>query len=207
MSSNEKIVVFGPALPMNLAPMWVAHDKGFFKEEGLDVDLRPVQGIPDSQHPRHEWRKDGAIIFQSPGGSPPFRSVLENRDHIDGEVNVVSIANRTAHVFVAKPYVKDIPDLKGRKIAGDLKGGSSMDAKVVLRHYGLDPEKDLTWIDSRGLEYRRADGRARPHFLPRSLRDSGSRLLHLACGHRGKAVCRQRHGAGYFTRHGRCPCQ
>ena len=124
MTSNEKIVVFGPALPLNLAPMWVAHDKGFFKEEGLDVDLRPVQGIPDSQHPRHQWRKDGAIIFQSPGGSPPFRSVLENRDHIDGEVNVVSIANRTAHVFVAKPYVKDVPDLKGKKIAGDLKGGS-----------------------------------------------------------------------------------
>ena len=133
MTSNEKIVVFGPALPLNLAPMWVAHDKGFFKEEGLDVDLRPVQGIPDSQHPRHQWRKDGAIIFQSPGGSPPFRSVLENRDHIDGEVNVVSIANRTAHVFVAKPYVKDVPDLKGKKIAGDLKGGSSMDAKMVMR--------------------------------------------------------------------------
>ena len=108
MSSNEKIVVFGPALPLNLAPMWVAHDKGFFKEEGLDVDLRPVQGIPDSQHPRHQWRKDGAIIFQSPGGSPPFRSVLENRDHIDGEVNVVSIANRTAHVFVAKHRVQKV---------------------------------------------------------------------------------------------------
>lgn len=103
MDFKEKIVVFGPALPLNLAPMWVAYDKGFFKEEGLDVDLRPVQGIPDSQHPRHQWRKEGAIIFQSPGGSPPFRSVLENRDHIDGEVNVVSIANRTAHVFVAKP--------------------------------------------------------------------------------------------------------
>ena len=52
-----KIVVFGPALPLNLAPMWVAHDKGFFKEEGLDVDLRPVQGIPDSQHPRHQWHE------------------------------------------------------------------------------------------------------------------------------------------------------
>ena len=150
MDSKEKIVVFGPALPMNLAPMWVAHDKGFFKEEGLDIDLRPVQGIPDSQHPRHQWRKDGEIIFQSPGGSPPFRSVLENRDHIDGEVNVVSIANRTAHVFVAKPYVKDVVDLKGKKIAGDLKGGSSMDAKMVMRHFGVDPEKDVTWIDSRG---------------------------------------------------------
>src|SRR6185312_7890773 len=71
-------------------------------------------------------------------------------DHIDGEVNVVSIANRTAHVFVAKPYVKDVVDLKGRKIAGDLKGGSSMDAKMVMRHFGVDPEKDVTWIDSRG---------------------------------------------------------
>ena len=150
MSSNEKIVVFGPALPLNIAPMWVAYDKGFFKEEGLDVDLRPVQGIPDSQHPRHQWRKDGAIIFQSPGGSPPFRSVLEKRDHIDGEVNVVSIAHRTAHVFVAKPYIKDVPDLKGKKIAGDLKGGSSMDAKMVMRHFGVDPDKDVTWIDSRG---------------------------------------------------------
>ena len=75
------------------APIFSAVEKGFFKDEGLDVDLRPVQGIPDSQHPRHQWRKEGAIIFQSPGGSPPFRSVLENRDHIDGEVNVVSIAN------------------------------------------------------------------------------------------------------------------
>jgi len=47
----------------------------------------------------------GPFGFQSPGGSPPFRSVLEHRDHSDGGVNVVSIANRTAHVFVAKPYV------------------------------------------------------------------------------------------------------
>jgi len=127
--------------------MWVAHDKGFFKEE----DGRRLETGPGhSRQPtpaRHQWRKDGAIIFQSPGGSPPFRSVLEKRDHIDGEVNVVSIANRTAHVFVAKPYVKDVPDLKGKKIAGDLKGGSSMDAKMVMRHFGVDPEKDVTWID------------------------------------------------------------
>ena len=71
--------------------------------------------------------------FSITGSSPPFRSVLESRDHIDGEVNVVSIANRTAHVLVAKPYVKDVADLKGKKIAGDLKGGSSMDAKMVMR--------------------------------------------------------------------------
>ena len=79
-STREKVIIFGPALPLNLAPVWVAYDKGFFVEEGLEVELRPVQGIPDSQHPRFQWRREGYIVFQSPGGSPPFRSVLENRD-------------------------------------------------------------------------------------------------------------------------------
>ena len=149
-STPEKVVVFGPALPLNLAPVWVAYDKGFFAEEGLDVDLRPVQGIPDSQHPRFQWRREGYIVFQSPGGSPPFRSVLENRDLEDAEINVVSIANRTAHVFVARQGIKDPSELKGKRLGADNKGGSSVDAKIVLRHFGLEPEKDVIWVDSRG---------------------------------------------------------
>lgn len=151
-SKEESVVVFGPAYPMNLAPIWVAYDNGFFKEQGLSVELRPTPGIPDSEHPRFQWRKEGKIIFQSPGGSPPFRSVRENRDPSDAEVNVVSIANKTAHVFVAKPEIRDPSDLKGKRLGADVKGGSSIDAKVVLRHFGIkDPERDVTWVNSRGM--------------------------------------------------------
>ena len=78
-SFSEKVVIFGPAYPMNLTPLWVAHDKGFFREEGLDVELEAVLGIPDSQHPRFQWRREGKVVFSSPGGSPPFRSMRENR--------------------------------------------------------------------------------------------------------------------------------
>jgi hypothetical protein len=99
-SLSEKVVIYGPAFPMNLTSLWVAHDKGFFREEGLDVTLEAVLGIPDAQHPRHQWPKEGKVVFASPGGSPMFRSVRENRAD-DCEVNVVSIANCTAHVFVA----------------------------------------------------------------------------------------------------------
>jgi hypothetical protein len=28
-SFSEKVVIYGPAFPMNLTPLWVAHDKGF----------------------------------------------------------------------------------------------------------------------------------------------------------------------------------
>ncbi len=92
-SFGEKVVIYGPAYPMNLTPLWVAHDKGFFREEGLDVTLEAVLGIPDAQHPRHKWRKVGKVVFASPGGSPMFRSVRERRGPEDSDINVISIAD------------------------------------------------------------------------------------------------------------------
>jgi ABC-type nitrate/sulfonate/bicarbonate transport system substrate-binding protein len=148
-SFSEKIVIYGPAFPMNLTPLWVAHDKGFFREEGLDVSLEAVLGIPDAQHPRHQWRKEGKVVFASPGGSPMFRSVREKRGPEDTDINVISIANCTAHVFVAQPHIKDPSQLKGKRLGADRKGGSSIDATIVLRHFGVDPD-DVTWVDSRG---------------------------------------------------------
>lgn len=148
-SFSEKVVIFGPAFPMNLTPLWVAQDKGFFREEGLDVELAAVLGIPDSQHPRFDWRREGKVVFSSPGGSPPFRSMRENRARDDFEINVVSIANRTAHVFVAQQGIEDPSQLKGKRLGADRKGGSSIDATIALRHFGLSPD-DVTWVDSRG---------------------------------------------------------
>jgi len=147
---DDKVVIFGPAYPLNLTPIWVANDKGFFAEEGLDVELRPTPGIPDNQHPRFQWRREGMVVFQSPAGSPPFRSVRENRERDDMEVNVISIANRTAHVFVARPEIADPSELRGKRLGVDSKGGSNMDARIVLRHYGVDPEEEVTYVDSRG---------------------------------------------------------
>jgi ABC-type nitrate/sulfonate/bicarbonate transport system substrate-binding protein len=148
-SFSEKVVIYGPAYPMNLTPLWVAHDKGFFREEGLDVTLEAVLGIPDAQHPRHQWRKEGKVVFASPGGSPMFRSVREKRGPEDTDINVISIADCTAHVFVAQPHIEDPSQLKGKRLGADRKGGSSIDATIVLRHFGVDPD-DVTWVDSRG---------------------------------------------------------
>ena len=147
---DEKVIITGPAFPLNLTPVWVAYDKGFFAEEGVDVDLISVLGIPDSQHPRHQWRADGKVVFHSPGGSPMFRSVRENRPREVSEIYVISIANRTAHVFVAREGIESPEQLKGKRLGCDVKGGSNVDARIVLRHFGLDPERDITFVDSRG---------------------------------------------------------
>jgi hypothetical protein len=78
-----------------------------------------------------------------------FRSVREKRGPEDTDINVISIANCTAHVFVAQPDIEDPRDLKGKRLGADRKGGSSIDATIVLRHFGVDPD-DVTWVDSRG---------------------------------------------------------
>ena len=103
-SFSEKVVIYGPALPMNLTPLWVAHDKGFFREEGLDVTLEAVLGIPDAQHPRHQWRKEGKVVFASPGGSPMFRSVREKRGPEDSDINVITGLETSKQHLAARAY-------------------------------------------------------------------------------------------------------
>lgn len=144
------VVIYMPAFPMNLSPVWVAFDKGFFREEGVEVELAAVLGGGDGEHPRFRWRREGKIVFISPAGSCPFRSVLEGRDRTDTEINVVSIARHTAHVLVARPDRRDPAALRGARLGADAKGGSGIDARIVLRQFGLDPERDVTWINSRG---------------------------------------------------------
>ncbi len=78
-----------------------------------------------------------------------FRSVREKRGPEDSDINVISIADRTAHVFVAQPQIEDPSQLKGKRLGADRKGGSSIDATIVLRHFGVEPD-DVTWVDSRG---------------------------------------------------------
>ena len=139
-SFSEKVVIYGPAFPMNLTPLWVAHDKGFFREEGLDVTLEAVLGIPDAQHPRHQWRKEGKIVFASPGGSPMFRSVREKRGPEDSDINVISIANYTAHIFVAQPHIEDPSQLKGadnRTFPGRYHNDLRVDADIVAMYRGF----------------------------------------------------------------------
>src|ERR1051325_6849906 len=106
MDSKEKIVVFGPALPMNLAPMWVAHDKGFFREEGLDVDLRPVQGIPEANMPGIAQR--GRNHF-SVAGRIPAVSFGAGKTRCHRTARSTSFPSPIAPPMCSwrKPYVKD----------------------------------------------------------------------------------------------------
>ncbi len=138
----DEITITAPAYTFSAAPHWVACDKGFFREEGIHVSIeyflgsrirRPSDMFPDS------------IVFEAPGGSAPFAALRDGREMI----NIISTQDRAPHVLVGRPEIKSIPDLKGKKIMAGAKGASYVDACFVLRHFGLDPDKDIAaWVPS-----------------------------------------------------------
>jgi ABC-type nitrate/sulfonate/bicarbonate transport system substrate-binding protein len=52
---------------------------------------------------------------------------------------------------VSKKEIKDIKQLKGKKIAGSSPGGSAtLIAEKVLKHYGLEPGRDVSLLPMGG---------------------------------------------------------
>lgn len=148
MTKMEKFLIVAPAFNVGLAPMWLAVDHGFFAEEGLDAGIHYILGQKEGQPgrflgQRHEGKP---ILFDTPGGSAVFQAVREGRQ----EINVVSLVKRPFHVFVGRPEIRSIPDLKGKRIATATVGASSVDSRVVLRRFGLDPDRDVDLVPSEG---------------------------------------------------------
>lgn len=137
------ITLISPAFTMTVAPHWVAIDKGFFREEGLIVSCDYILDKKTDNIWVHSEYKD-RIVFMAPGGSRPFYAAKSGWQ----EISVICTQDRPAHVLIARPEIKTIADLKGKRIIAGFLRPSQMDARVVLKRYGLDPEKDVTWINS-----------------------------------------------------------
>ena len=60
---------------------------------------------------------------------------------------VVGFAGRPLHVLIARPEIKTPKDLKGKVIGVDSVAGTvDYLSRVAVRHFGLEPEKDVTII-------------------------------------------------------------
>lgn len=120
------------------APSYVAYEKGFFAEEGLQVEL--VSGTMDAQ-------KAGLANGQFPvtnGDFVWFTSIQQGLD-----LKVIGGLHKGCIKVVVPPgsKIKTAADLKGKRIGVDEIGGVPMAvASVVLANAKLDPQKDVQWL-------------------------------------------------------------
>ncbi|MDR6957766.1 NitT/TauT family transport system substrate-binding protein [Pseudomonas brassicacearum] len=143
VAGEEKPLRVGYVFAMANAPALIADKQGYYREEGLNVDLKALGDGPVIQQALAAGELDVAYV-----GTPPvyqwFSRGLQSR--ILAKVNY----GQAAVIVDAKSPITALEGLKGKKLAG-VKKGSGMD--VLLRGYvlkekaGLDPDKDLVIID------------------------------------------------------------
>jgi NitT/TauT family transport system substrate-binding protein len=139
--SRKKIRLSLSSSAVTLLPTFAAHDKGFFRDEGFDVELIHMPAtLASTALMTGDLDYNGAatgVISAAVQGRP--MKVL------------VFTVSRPLMFLVSRKEIREPRDLKGKKVAGSTPGASAtLLAVQALRHVGLEPGRDVTILPMGG---------------------------------------------------------
>ena len=123
------------------APQYVAIEKGYFKEEGIALEL--VTGFGADKTMTAVLSGEADIGFM--GSEASIYVYSQNPD--DYIVNFAQLTQRAGNFLVAREPADNFKwtDLKGKYVLGGRKGGMpQMVFEYILKKNGIDPAADLT---------------------------------------------------------------
>ena len=122
------------------APQYVAIEKGYFAEEGLDLTL--VTGFGADKTMTAVISGEADIGFM--GAEASIYAYQEGAT--DPVVNFAQLTQRAGNFLVAREEMPDFTwdDLRGKRVLGGRKGGMpEMVFEYILRNHNIDPMADL----------------------------------------------------------------
>lgn len=133
----EKIRIAYSSLSGNMAPLWVSHERGFFRKYGLDTELVFIaSGTTTAQA-----LSSRDVALAQMAGAGVLQSHLRGTDValIGGLVNTLTFQ------FIVRKEIKQPDQLKGKSV-GITRYGSSTDfaMRYALDKWELVPQKDVT---------------------------------------------------------------
>jgi NitT/TauT family transport system substrate-binding protein len=136
--ADARIVVGVSTVNVAFLPIYLTQDKGFFKDEGLDVLVVMFNaGATNLQ------ALIGGDVQIMAGGVP--ETVLARASGVDIK-NFWAISNLMPFQIYGSPNLKSLKDSKGKKFAISRFGSlSEFLTRSALRHSGVDP-KDVTML-------------------------------------------------------------
>jgi ABC-type nitrate/sulfonate/bicarbonate transport system substrate-binding protein len=137
----EKITYALAAASGVFVPPNLSRDKGFFREEGLEVDL-PVMRSNLLSPGMAAGEVDYAGSF-----SPSVRNALSG---MPIRVIAATVNKATRQLFVV-PSIQNVQQLRGQTIAVSTIGDGPYNSTVLaLEHFGIDGLTEITWIGAGG---------------------------------------------------------
>jgi ABC-type nitrate/sulfonate/bicarbonate transport system substrate-binding protein len=135
--TSEKIIFSIPSRSIAAIDLYVAKERGFFRGEGLDVDIVQIRG-----NVAIAAALSGQV--QATNGVGTVIRALE-RSELPMKILTVSL-KRNLFWLVARPEITSIAQLKGKTLGTTTFGGSQHSAAMrLIRRGGVD-EKDITVV-------------------------------------------------------------
>jgi NitT/TauT family transport system substrate-binding protein len=132
----EKVIIAYSSISGNMAPLWVTHDRGFFRKYGLDTQLVFIESGTTTV--QSLISKD--VIFAQMAGAGVVQSGLRGSD----VVMIAGVINTLTFKFYVDKNIKQPDQLKGKTVAVTRFGSSTDFAlRYALDRYSLAPEKDV----------------------------------------------------------------
>ena len=142
-AAQEKLITIGSTNPTGAAalPFVMAEKKGLFKKEGLNAATVIMQNAVVVNGVLSRNLDYGATIANFIGaakGGLPVRVVMSLMDGSD-------------HALVGDAGIKRVEDLRGKRIGISSFGGAPHNQTVmILRKYGMNPDRDVTFLQIGG---------------------------------------------------------
>jgi NitT/TauT family transport system substrate-binding protein len=137
----KKVRMGSSSTNVSFLALYSALHRGFFKDEGIDLEIIYMPAnLASTAVLNGDIDYNGAVtgtIGAAVRGQP---------------MKVLLFTVSKPFLFLmSKKEIKDIKQLRGKKIAGSSPGGSAtLIAEKVLRHYGLEPGRDVTLLPMGG---------------------------------------------------------
>jgi NitT/TauT family transport system substrate-binding protein len=115
-------------------------ERGFFRDEGIDLHVRIVYGGPEIAA-----AYDSGALKMGELGTPPGITAMARGANF--RIVASGVRGRAVQYLVASPSVADWPGLRQRTVAALSIGSCSYwFARLVLQSHGLDPDRDLNLV-------------------------------------------------------------
>lgn len=133
----EKIRFALPGNSMGYLPLFVAVHRGFFKDEGIDIELPRLipamaQNALMSGDVHYHGLADSGLRLAARGAG--IKAIFYGAD-------------RPMYYLVAQKEIRSVAELKGKRVGVSQFGGTSdLSARLTLKHFGVEPERDALII-------------------------------------------------------------
>ena len=144
----KKIRTAIPSIVIDFAPLWIARDKGIFRDERIDPEVTYIQG--NVRVVQSLVANEVQFGIAGTAGAVSARAAGE-------EVIVVAVPmNRLDYTFVARQPINKPADLAGKKVGiGAFGGSDELATRIALEKLGVNPSS-VTMITAGGSAERLA---------------------------------------------------